>query len=68
LTGSTLRARDIGFKTHLRDQLARTVWPLLADGRLKPVIDSTFPLAQAADAHRRLDEPDHVGKTVLTVG
>lgn len=67
LTGSTLRARDVGFKTHLRDQLIRTVWPLLADGRLKPVIDSTFPLARAADAHRRLDEPDHVGKTVLTM-
>ena len=68
LTGSTLRARDVGFKTHLRDQLIRTVWPLLAEGRLKPVIDSTFPLAQAADAHRRLEAPDHVGKTVLTVG
>lgn len=68
LTGSTLRARDVGFKTHLRDQLARTVWPLLADGRLKPVIDSTFPLADAAEAHRRLDAPDHVGKTVLVVG
>lgn len=67
LTGSTLRARDIGFKTHLRDQLARTVWPLLADGRLKPVIDSSFPLAKAAEAHRRLDADDHVGKTVLTV-
>lgn len=67
LTGSTLRGRDVGFKTHLRDQLARTVWPLLADGRLKPLIDSTFPLAQAADAHRRLDADDHVGKTVLTV-
>ena len=66
LTGSTLRARDVGFKTHLRDQLVRTVWPLLADGRLKPVIDSTFPLAQAADAHRRLEASDHVGKTVLT--
>ena len=68
LTGSTLRARDVGFKTNLRDQLTRTVWPLLADGRLKPVIDSTFPLAQAADAHRRLEAPDHVGKTVLTMG
>jgi len=66
LTGSTLRARDVGFKTHLRDQLVRTVWPLLAEGRLKPVIDSTFPLAQAADAHRRLEASDHVGKTVLT--
>jgi len=67
LTGSLLRPRDLAFKTALRDQLARTVWPLLADGRLKPVIDSTFPLARAADAHRRLDEPDHVGKTVLTI-
>lgn len=68
LTGSTLRARDVAFKTHLRDQLIRTVWPLLADGRLRPVIDSTFPLAQAADAHRRLEAGDHVGKTVLTIG
>jgi putative PIG3 family NAD(P)H quinone oxidoreductase len=67
LTGSTLRARDIGFKTGLRDTLARVVWPLLADGRLKPVIDSTYPLAAAADAHRRLDAEDHVGKTVLSV-
>ena len=67
LTGSTLRARDVGFKTSLRDQLTRTVWPLLADGRLKPVIDSTFPLAEAADAHRRLEAGDHVGKIVLTV-
>jgi len=67
LTGSTLRARDVGFKTSVRDQLIRSVWPLLADGRLKPVIDSTFPLARAADAHRRLDAPDHVGKTVLVI-
>ena len=68
LTGSTLRARDVDFKTTVRDQLIRTVWPLLADGRLKPVIDSTFPLARAADAHRRMDAGDHVGKIVLTVG
>jgi putative PIG3 family NAD(P)H quinone oxidoreductase len=68
LTGSTLRARDVAFKTEVRDALIRTVWPLLAGGRLKPVIDSTFPLAHTADAHRRIDEPDHVGKTVLTMG
>jgi putative PIG3 family NAD(P)H quinone oxidoreductase len=67
LTGSTLRARDIAFKTGLRDTLVRTVWPLLANGRLKPVIDSTFPLARAADAHRRMDAGDHVGKIVLTL-
>lgn len=68
LTGSTLRARDVGFKTNLRDTLARVVWPLLADGRLKPEIDSTFLLAEAAEAHRRMDAGDHVGKIVLTVG
>jgi NADPH:quinone reductase len=65
LTGSTLRARDVAFKTALRDTLARTVWPLLAAGRLRPVIDTTIPLARAADAHRRLDSGEHVGKVVL---
>lgn len=68
LTGSTLRARDIAFKTTLRDTLVRVVWPLLADGRLKPEIDSTYPLAHAADAHRRMDAGEHVGKVVLTLG
>ena len=67
LTGSALRARDVGFKTNLRDTLVRIVWPLLADGRLKPEIDSTFALTQAADAHRRIDAGDHVGKIVLTI-
>jgi len=68
LTGSTLRARDVAFKTGLRDTLVHTVWPLLADGRLKPEIDSTFPLAHAANAHRRMDAGEHVGKIVLTMG
>ena len=67
LTGSTLRARPVAFKTGLRDTLVRTVWPLLAAGRLKPVIDTTFPLAEAAAAHARLDGGEHVGKVVLTV-
>jgi putative PIG3 family NAD(P)H quinone oxidoreductase len=68
LTGSTLRARDGAFKTTLRDTLVRVVWPLLADGRLKPEIDSTYPLAHAADAHRRMDAGEHVGKVVLKLG
>ncbi len=68
LTGSTLRARDVAFKTQLRDTLVRTVWPLLADGRIKPIIDSAFPLADAAAAHARLESGEHVGKTVLTMG
>ncbi|WP_420142722.1 NAD(P)H-quinone oxidoreductase [Sphingomonas sp.] len=67
LTGSTLRARDVGFKTDLRNTLARTVWPFLADGRLRPVIDATFPLGRAADAHARMEEGAHVGKIVLVM-
>jgi NADPH:quinone reductase-like Zn-dependent oxidoreductase len=43
------------------------IWPLIAAGKIKPVMDSTFKLAEAADAHRRIDEPDHVGKIVLVV-
>jgi putative PIG3 family NAD(P)H quinone oxidoreductase len=67
LTGSTLRARSVAFKTDLRDTLSRAVWPLLSAGRLKPVIDTTFPLAAAAAAHARIDSGEHVGKVVLTV-
>lgn len=67
LTGSTLRARDAAFKAMVADELARTVWPHVEAGRLKPVIDRTFPLAEAADAHRRMEAGDHVGKIVLTI-
>ncbi|HEU0066916.1 MAG TPA: NAD(P)H-quinone oxidoreductase [Sphingomonas sp.] len=67
LTGSTLRPRGAAFKSLVADELARTVWPHVAAGRLKPVIDRTFPLAQAADAHRRMEAGDHVGKIVLTM-
>lgn len=67
LTGSTLRPRDTQFKTMVADEMARTVWPHVRDGRLKPVIDRTFPLEQAADAHRRMEAGDHVGKIVLTL-
>jgi putative PIG3 family NAD(P)H quinone oxidoreductase len=66
LTGSTLRPRSAEFKSLVADEIARTVWPLVADGRLRPVIDSTFPLAEAAAAHRRMESGDHVGKIVLT--
>jgi NADPH:quinone reductase-like Zn-dependent oxidoreductase len=65
LTGSTLRARPVEFKTLVADELARTVWPHVAEGRLKPVIDSVYPLAEAADAHRRMESGEHVGKIVL---
>jgi len=68
LSGSTLRARELAFKALVADELRREVWPHVADGKLRPVIDATFPLAEAAQAHARMDGGDHVGKIVLTVG
>lgn len=68
LTGSTLRGRDTAFKAMVADELSRTVWPHVEAGRLLPVIDRTYPLAEAAEAHRRMEAGDHVGKIVLTIG
>ncbi len=68
VTGSMLRARDVAFKSLVGEEIADTVWPHVVDGRLKPVIDTTFPLADAAKAHARMDAGDHVGKIVLTMG
>ncbi len=68
LTGSTLRARDVGFKTLLCQEIARNAWPFAEEGRLKAVIDRVYPLADAADAHRRMEVGDHVGKIVLQIG
>ena len=68
LTGSTLRPRSTEFKTMVADEIAKTVWPYVEGGRLRPVIDSVFPLADAAAAHARMEQGDHVGKIVLEVG
>jgi len=68
LTGSTLRPRSLAFKTMVADEIARTVWPYAEGGRLRPVIDSVFPLAEAAAGHARMESGDHVGKIVLEVG
>lgn len=65
LTGSTLRARSVAFKSLVADEIARSVWPFVQEGRLKPVIHATFPLAKAAAAHRLMEAGDHVGKIVL---
>jgi len=67
LTGSTLRARPVAFKSLVADEIARSVWPFVQEGRLKPVIHTTFPLAEAAAAHRLMESGDHVGKIVLTM-
>lgn len=66
-TGSTLRARSVAFKADVAAALQDRIWPLIAAGKIAPVIDSTFPLAEAAAAHRRIEEPDHIGKVVLLV-
>ena len=68
LTGSTLRPRPIEFKTMVADEIARTVWPYVEGNRLKPVIDSVFPLAEAAAAHARMESGEHIGKIVLEMG
>jgi len=67
LTGSTLRPRSRAFKGALATSLEAKVWPLLAAGKVQVVLDSTFPLRQAADAHRRIEAGEHIGKVVLTV-
>jgi putative PIG3 family NAD(P)H quinone oxidoreductase len=68
LTGSTLRPRSVEFKSLLADELRRNVWPLVAEGKLKPVIDRTYTLTEAPEAHRRMEAGEHVGKIVLTIG
>jgi putative PIG3 family NAD(P)H quinone oxidoreductase len=67
LTGSTLRPRSVEFKTMVADEIARTVWPYVEGGRLKPVIDSVYALDRVSEAFARMDSGDHVGKTVLEV-
>jgi putative PIG3 family NAD(P)H quinone oxidoreductase len=67
LTGSTLRARPVAFKAALADELRREVWPHLEAGRIRPIVHATFPLAEAAEAHRLMDSGEHVGKIVLEV-
>jgi NADPH2:quinone reductase len=65
LTGSTLRAQPPEAKARMAVAIEEKIWPLIAQGKFKPVIDSTFKLAQAADAHKRIDDPAHIGKIVL---
>jgi NADPH:quinone reductase len=66
ITGSTLRPRPIAFKTAIAQSLRQHVWPLLADGRIKPVIYRVFPAAEAAEAHALMESNRHIGKLVLS--
>ena len=65
ITGSTLRPRSIEFKTAIAEALKKNIWPLLENGQIRPVIDKTFPLEQAAEAHRLMESGEHIGKIVL---
>ncbi len=65
ITGSTLRSRDTVFKATIAKNLEETIWPLLASGKIKPVVNKVFPAQKAADAHRLMESSGHIGKIVL---
>jgi NADPH2:quinone reductase len=67
VTGSTLRPRTSEFKGYLAKNLREKIWPLIEAGCIKPQVYQSFPLAQAADAHRLMESSQHIGKIVLTV-
>ena len=67
ISGSTLRPRPVAFKGAIAQKLREHVWPLFAQGKIKPVIYKTFPLEQAAEAHALMESSTHVGKIVLQV-
>ncbi|MDB5549350.1 MAG: NAD(P)H-quinone oxidoreductase, partial [Tardiphaga sp.] len=66
-TGSTLRPRTNADKAAMVAAIEAKVMPLIRDGKVKPLIDATFPLEKAADAHRRMESSQHIGKIVLIV-
>ncbi|MBM3565862.1 MAG: NAD(P)H-quinone oxidoreductase, partial [Alphaproteobacteria bacterium] len=66
ITGSTLRIQSIASKGRMAEALKANVWPLIEKGKIRPVIHSTFPLDQAADAHRLMESNAHIGKIILT--
>tara|TARA_R110002110_G_scaffold18457_2_gene77302 strand:- start:348 stop:1334 length:987 start_codon:yes stop_codon:yes gene_type:complete len=68
MTGSTLRPQSDLAKARIAQELREAVWPLLAAGRVKPVMDSTYTLSEAANAHERMESSGHIGKIVLEVG
>jgi NADPH2:quinone reductase len=65
ITGSTLRSRDVVFKTNIAQSLEKNIWPLLASGKIKAIINKVFPATQAAEAHKLMESSEHIGKIVL---
>jgi NADPH2:quinone reductase len=68
LTGSTLRPRPVAVKAAIARTVETEVWPRIEAGIIRPVIHATFPLAQAARAHRLMESGRHIGKIVLVAG
>jgi NADPH2:quinone reductase len=67
ITGSTLRPRNSEFKGYVAKNLREKIWPLIEAGKIKPQVFKTFPLAEAAEAHRLMESSQHIGKIVLTL-
>ncbi|MVW73607.1 NAD(P)H-quinone oxidoreductase [Bordetella sp. 15P40C-2] len=67
VTGSTLRPRPVAFKGAIAQSLRQHVWPLLEQGRIKPIVHATFPLEQASAAHAMMEAGENIGKIILTV-
>jgi NADPH2:quinone reductase len=65
ITGSMLRARETAFKESVAQSLQKTIWPLLASGKIKPVINAVFPADKIAEAHKLMESSEHIGKIVL---
>jgi NADPH:quinone reductase len=67
ITGSMLRGREVAFKSTIAQKLEENIWPLLASGEIKPVINAVFPINEAAKAHELMENSDHIGKIVLSL-
>ena len=67
ITGSSLRPRPVAFKAAIAQNLTTRIWPLIEFGAIKVVVHQTFPLAEAAEAHRLMESSQHIGKILLTV-
>jgi len=65
ITGSMLRSRDVAFKTDIAQKLEKHIWPLLASGKIKPIIYKVFPADQAPAAHQLMESSEHIGKIIL---
>lgn len=68
VTGSTLRAREVAFKQRIKAQLLSNAWPLIEQGRIKPIIDSMYSMSEVARAHERMESSAHMGKILLIWG